>query len=104
MTRIRQHHWLISVKLEDLWVSLWPIERFDLYAVRLYLDFASALSKATFNPASTGRFFSYFILGGGESFAPPFLKTTRDITIALTPIVVSKLGFSIVKLSLLCKA
>ena len=32
MTRIRQHHWLISVKLEDLWVSLCPIERFDLYA------------------------------------------------------------------------
>ena len=30
---IRQRHWLISVKLEDLWVSLCPIKKFDLYAV-----------------------------------------------------------------------
>ena len=37
MTRIRQHHWLISVKLEDLWVSLCPIERFDLYATKMSL-------------------------------------------------------------------
>ena len=32
-TKIRRHHyWVISVKLEDLWVSLCPIERFDSYA------------------------------------------------------------------------
>ena len=34
VTEIRQRNWLISVKLEDLWVSLCPIEIFDLYAHR----------------------------------------------------------------------
>ena len=46
MTRIRQHHWLISVKLEDLWVSLCPIERFDLYAVwKVFSTFCSKRQK-----------------------------------------------------------
>ena len=33
LTELRQRHWPISVKLEDLWVSLCPIKRFDLYAL-----------------------------------------------------------------------
>ena len=43
---------------------------------------------ARFNPISTGRFFTHFVLGGGV-FRPPhfFFQITRDITIRLTPIV-----------------
>ena len=39
VTEIRESHWLICMKLEGLWVSLCPIERFDLY--NLIKDFVS---------------------------------------------------------------
>ena len=40
-----------------------------------------------FNPISTGRFFTNFLLGGRLLAPLIFSETTRDITIRLTPIV-----------------
>ena len=40
-----------------------------------------------FNPISTGRFFTNFVLGGGVVRPLFFSQTTRDITIRLTTIV-----------------
>ena len=48
--RIWQHHWLIGMKLEDLWVSLCPIERFDLYADTRSFTFTR--SYCLINPTS----------------------------------------------------
>ena len=39
MIRIQRCHWLIGVRLEDLWVSVCPIDRFDLHAgLRWFTD------------------------------------------------------------------
>ena len=52
MTKIRQHHWLKCVKLEDLWVSLCPIERFDLYAAQLCQAYSKPVASWQLNSSN----------------------------------------------------
>ena len=51
---IRQRHWLINVKLEDLWVPLCPIERFDSYAQKQEIEKALKKMKTSFGFGSDG--------------------------------------------------